>query len=131
MIDKMACKDQLLTFTALSIEDIAIRTGNTSHTGHVTHTYMHTYIGKYTYIHKYVHKYIHSPHILYIFIHTYRNCNTICMYVCMYVGVCVSPQGFCGVAVVEQCDGWHRSPCAGPIQRAELPTYPTSPTPQR
>ena len=39
----------------------------------------------------------------------------------MYVGVQVSPRGFCGVAVVEQCDGLNRSPCAGPSQRAELP----------
>ena len=36
----------------------------------------------------------------------------------MYVGVYVSSQVFCGVVVVEQCDGWHRSPCAGPSQRA-------------
>ena len=38
----------------------------------------------------------------------------------MDVDAQVSSQGFCGVAVAEQCDGWHHSPCAGPSHSAEV-----------
>ena len=90
-IDRMACKDQSLTFTALSIEDIEKQSQSElaihltqvrSHIHSYIHTYIHTYIVIYT-IRKYVHKYIH-PHILQN-IHTGIVTLYVYMYVCMYV----------------------------------------------
>ena len=85
LIDKMDCKDQSLTFTALFILDIAKPSQSELeihipqvrlhiHSTYILyiHTYIHTYKNTYvhtyihTYIQKYIQKYIHTYILTYI-----------------------------------------------------------------
>ena len=68
-IDKMACKDQSLTFTAPSIKDIEKKSQSElemhlTYTGQVTHALIHTYIENiHIFVNTYINTYIHTNYI--------------------------------------------------------------------